>query len=165
MDRDGYDRAAFEVRWKALTRRVSRVTQRNDAEDLLHSAFVRLRLSGNAKEVVNTDAFLMRTAINLGIDRHREDRRKGRDAEPVDWEVIRDTAPLQDEVVAAREKLALIDKVLSTLGDRTRTIFLMHRLDGVRHRDIAARLGVSQGTVEKHIARAVLALARAVDPA
>lgn len=164
MDDEREGRAAFNQRWKALSRRVSRVTYRGDAEDLLHSAFIRLQTSRNAEPVANADAFLMRTAINLGIDRHREERRKGRNSEPVDWDAIRDTAPLQDEVLAARQKLALIDEILSKLGDRTRTIFLMHRLDGMRHRDIASRLGVSQGTVEKHVARAVLALARAVDP-
>ncbi|WP_395942821.1 sigma-70 family RNA polymerase sigma factor [Brevundimonas sp.] len=164
MDGKDKGRAAFDLHWRALAQKVSRATYRGDAEDLLHSAFVRLRSARTAQPVTNTDGFLMRTAINLGIDRHREERRKALDAEPIDWDAIRDTAPLQDEVLAARQKLALIDAVLSGLGGRTRTIFLMHRLDGIKHRDIAARLGISQGTVEKHIARAVLALARAVDP-
>ena len=164
MDGEGDERAAFDERWRALARRVSRATYRGDSEDLLHSAFIRLRPARTTQPLVDTDAFLMRTAINLGIDRHREEKRKALDADPIDWDSVRDTSPLQDEVLAARQKLALIDKVLSGLGARTRTIFLMHRLDGIKHRDIAARLGISQGTVEKHIARAVLALARAVKP-
>jgi DNA-binding NarL/FixJ family response regulator len=42
---------------------------------------------------------------------------------------------------------------------RTREVFLMHRIEGLRCREIASRLGISQRSVEKHIARAALFLA------
>jgi RNA polymerase sigma-70 factor (ECF subfamily) len=34
----------------------------------------------------------------------------------------------------------------------------MHRIEGMRHKDIAAQLGISQGAVEKHVAKAMLFL-------
>ncbi|MFC7379182.1 RNA polymerase sigma factor [Brevundimonas sp. GCM10030266] len=151
-------------RWRTLVRRVARATFRDDAEDLLHSAYVRLQGSTSLGKADDADAYLVRTAVNLGIDEHRRDSRRRQTAEPPGWDQIRDGAPLQDEALVARQKLNEIDRVLAGLGERTRTVFLMHRLDGLKHRDIAARLGISQGMVEKHIARAVLALARAVKP-
>jgi len=38
---------------------------------------------------------------------------------------------------------------------RTRTIFILHRLEGRRYRDVAAQLGISVSAVEKHMVRAV----------
>ena len=41
------------------------------------------------------------------------------------------------------------------LSPRTREIFLMHRLEGRKYREIASELGISPSAVEKHIARAM----------
>ncbi|MGH7104765.1 MAG: sigma factor-like helix-turn-helix DNA-binding protein, partial [Acetobacteraceae bacterium] len=45
------------------------------------------------------------------------------------------------------------------LGPRTRKIFILHRLEGRTHAEIAAQHGISISAVEKHIARAALAIA------
>ena len=61
---------------------------------------------------------------------------------------------------------ALIEAVgtLGELGDRTRDIFLLFRLENMRHREIAALYGITVSTVEKHIAKAVLFLSRKFGP-
>jgi len=48
--------------------------------------------------------------------------------------------------------------ITDSLGARTREIFLMHRISGLKHRDIAAHLGITVSAVEKHIAKASLFL-------
>ena len=53
--------------------------------------------------------------------------------------------------------------VLDGVGSRTREIFLMHRVEGCGCSQIAERFGVSVSAVEKHIAKAVLALMDVVD--
>ena len=42
-------------------------------------------------------------------------------------------------------------EVLDTLGDKQRTVFRMSREEGLSHREIADRLGISVRTVEAHI--------------
>ena len=64
-------------------------------------------------------------------------------------------------MIAARERLKVVGAALDRLPQRTRASFLMHRIDGLKYREIAERLGVSQSAVEKHIARAALALGEA----
>jgi RNA polymerase sigma-70 factor (ECF subfamily) len=71
---------------------------------------------------------------------------------------MEDHAPLQDEVLAARRRLARVQEGLKRLTPRTREVFLMHRLDGLKYREVAERLGISQSAVEKHIAKAALFL-------
>ena len=71
---------------------------------------------------------------------------------------VADEQPMQSEMLAARERLENVLAGLDSLGARTREIFLMHRISGLKHRDIAARLGITVSAVEKHIAKASLFL-------
>ena len=143
--------------WNRLIREVrSRTRGRADAEDLLHAAYLRLMRYRAQHAVENVAAFLVRTAVNIGVDNYRHDRFT---AEVKPDEVgICENSPLQDEVLAARARLERVREGLSRLTPRTREIFLMHRLDDMKYREIAERLGISQSAVEKHIARAALFL-------
>jgi RNA polymerase sigma-70 factor (ECF subfamily) len=144
--------------WSKLLKLVMRHTRgRGDAEDLLHSAYIRLEQYRAGHAVDNPSAFLLRTASNIAIDIHRHERLWAPD--DVNQDVQRpDDAPLQDEVIAARARLARVKEGLARLTPRTREIFLMHRLQGMKYREIAIHLGISQSAVEKHIAKAALFL-------
>lgn len=149
------------VGWRRLLKRIAFVTRRPaDAEDLLHSAFIRLREYSSRHVVENPSAFLVRTAVNLAIDGRRQQAvRRETDLAPADFAEIADNRPLQDEVLTARRRLERVRLALAELTPRTRTIFLMHRVEGLKYREIAARLDITVSAVEKHIAKAVLHLA------
>ncbi|AXB79888.1 RNA polymerase sigma factor [Novosphingobium sp. P6W] len=144
--------------WARLRNQVARMTRRDDAEDLLHDAWVNVA-TGRAV-VQNADALLARAATNRGIDAYRRERRAG---ETLVWDpdvsTVADEHPLQDEVLIARERLGRLRVGVEALSPRTRQIFLMYRLDGRKYREIAEELGISQSAVEKHIARAMAYLA------
>lgn len=129
------------------------------AEDLLQSAYLRLEKHRQSHPVHNPEAFLVRVAVNLNIDEQR--RRKWLDGRPLDEACghLQSFEPLQDEVIAARERLRRVNDALDQMPARTRAIFLQHRLEGLKYREIAEAMGISQSAVEKHIARAVLFLA------
>jgi RNA polymerase sigma factor (sigma-70 family) len=144
--------------WQQLLRRVTRRVGRENAEDVLHSAYVRLRAYREQHAVADLAAFLLRTAVNIAIDNRRHDSfviDQPVDTACADWA---DPTPLQDEVIEARIRLQKVWAGLDQLAPRTRDVFLMHRLEGLRHREIAVRVGISQSAVEKHIARAALFL-------
>ena len=144
--------------WARLLDLVKRQTRgQKDAEDLLHSAYIRLENYRNDHVVENPSAFLVRTAINIAVDMHRHEKllELGTDGEGARRT---DEAPLQDEIIAARERLIRVNEGLAKLPPRTREIFLLHRLEGLKNREIAARFGISQSAVEKHVSRATLFL-------
>jgi RNA polymerase sigma factor (sigma-70 family) len=145
--------------WRILLKRVRRGTRgRQDAEDLLHSAYVRLERYRAGNTVDNPAGFLVRTAINIGVDHHRHERFVVDEPVGTGGLDFGDPNRLPDEVLAARERLKRVTEGLAKLSPRTRDVFLMHRLDGLKYREIADRLGISQSAVEKHIAKAALFL-------
>jgi RNA polymerase sigma-70 factor (ECF subfamily) len=138
--------------WNGLLRQVAQRVRRNaDAEDLLHTAYLRFARYRSQHVVENVASFLVRSAVNIGIDNYRRDRfLDGISPDDLGGEDF----PLQDEVLAARARLERVKAGLAKLTPRTREIFLMHRLDNLKYREIAERLGISQSAVEKHIAKA-----------
>lgn len=146
--------------WYSLLKRVRRVTSRSlEAEDVLHTAILRMHEYSQRHAVQNPSAFIVEVARNLSIDdaRQRLSRRELM-VDGANLENIADGKAIQDEVLAARARLERVKVALGTLSARTRTVFLMHRLDGLKYREIAAQLGITMSAVEKHVARAVVTL-------
>jgi RNA polymerase sigma-70 factor (ECF subfamily) len=150
------------VFWTRVLRSIARHTHGNvDPEELLNIAFLRLERYRAAHAVDNPRAFLVQTAKNAMIDNYRHEKIQERYiADTILEKQDRDNSPLQDEVFAARARLDRVRQGLAQLPPRTREIFLMYRLDEMKCREIAGRVGVSESAVEKHIAKAMFFLTK-----
>jgi RNA polymerase sigma-70 factor (ECF subfamily) len=144
---------------------------RADAEDLVQEVFIRLLARGGA-DIESADSFVFAIAGNLLRDRARmaatrrtsaHDRIEGAyEAEHVDEALVEHCAP--DRVLLDRERLALVLRALEDLGERTRHIFVLYRLENMRRRDIATLYGITVSAVEKHIAKALDHLMTRLEP-
>lgn len=143
-------------RVKAALRRRGR--SEHDADDLVQEAFLRLTCYERERTVDKPEAFLMRTALNLSVDAHRSRASRGEEVLLEDV-VIVDTAPGIEDVQLSRERLHRLSECLARLNDRTRAIFLAHRVDGLSYQEIGKLHGLSISGVEKHVAKAALMLA------
>lgn len=148
--------------WAGMLKNIARhVRGDTDPEELLNIAFLRLERYRAAHAVDNPRAFLVRTAKNAMIDNYRHEKILERHAADTLREARDlDDSPLQDEVFAARVRLNRVKEGLAQLPPRTREIFLMYRLEELRCREIAARIGISESAVEKHIAKAMYFLTK-----
>jgi RNA polymerase sigma factor (sigma-70 family) len=140
-------------RVKAALRRRGRSEQ--DADDLVQEAFVRLACYERKQPVEKPEAFLMRTALNLSVDAYRTRASRGEEV-LLDDVVLVDTAPRAEDVLLSRERLARLSECVARLNDKTRAIFLAHRVDGLSYREIGRLHGLSISSVEKHVAKAAL---------
>ncbi|WP_206598567.1 RNA polymerase sigma factor [Croceicoccus estronivorus] len=125
------------------------------ADDLTQEAFLRLA-EGGATAVVNGRAWLYRTAHNLAVDHHRREARRRTDT--VDTEqlaAVVDDTPAVEELAAARSALDRVRSVLEELPERTQQVFVATRIDGMTYSEAAEHLGISDSSVQKHLARAV----------
>ena len=136
---------------------------REDAEDLIQEAFLRLHIYCQTHEVREQEAFLVRTVQNLSVDSHRRAHRDLYVDDPVEALPLLDLRLTPDEDVAVQQRLDEVRAVLDALKPRTREVFLMHRIEGYSSAQIAERFEISVSAVEKHIARAVLALMSVVE--
>ena len=156
-----------ESRGELLRFLTARVGDRAEAEDLLHDLWLRIQ-STDAGPIANGRSYLYRAAQNLVLDRARARQRRliretswsghGDDrAEPADPRADIEAA------IAAREDAAALVAAIAKLPEKAGLVFRLHKIDGLPHAEIAARLGISRSGVEKHIATAMTHLRRALD--
>jgi RNA polymerase sigma-70 factor (ECF subfamily) len=145
--------------WDRLVRQIGiRIRGRFDAEDLLHAAYLRLEDYRKTNLVENVNAFLVRTAVNIGVDTYRRERLTAKIK--TERALAGENGPLQDEALASRNRLLRVKEGLGKLHPRTRQILLMHRLQRMKYKEIALQIGISPSAVEKHVAKGTLFLAK-----
>ena len=137
-----------------------RVRQQDDVSDLVQEVFVRVSTRGSFDDIENLRGYLFQVAASVLADRQRRRTVRHQDAH-VEFDPERMGEPEigPDRILAGREALAAALAALETMPERTRTIFVLRRLEGLRYLEIATRLGLSVSAVEKHMVRAVEQLA------
>ena len=146
-----------------LTRYLTaRLGNREEAEDAVQEVFLKLHRADLTKSLKNPGAFLFRAATNVAIDIIRQRQRaRHRDR---DWTEAHTSSigiepvseqPDAEAVIDAKARLRAIVHALEDLSPRVRQVFLMHKFEGLSHKEVAARLGISKSTVEKHMIAAL----------
>jgi RNA polymerase sigma factor (sigma-70 family) len=139
-----------------LTRRGVR---REEAEDLIQEGIVRVyEYRAKGGEVREPEAVLVRAVERLSINERRDAHRHLYDKRALEDLVLRDPGPRPDEILDTQQRLDRVMRILEAVPERTREVFLLHRLAGTSQEEIARQLGISVSAIEKHIARAVAAL-------
>jgi len=129
------------------------------AEDLAQEVLARAAARPAGAPIEQPSAYIFTIASNLLRDEAR--RARGRFHVPLDEgraELVEDFDAAR--VFEGREMLERVIRALDEMNPRTRQIFLLYRLEGLKQREIAARVGVSISAVEKHIVKAMAHLAR-----
>ncbi|WIG94862.1 sigma-70 family RNA polymerase sigma factor [Myxococcus sp. SDU36] len=141
-----------------------RLGDRQLAADLLQDVFVRVVERPRNSEEENARAYLYRVATNLAIDHERQSARRaqvfggmeGAGATP-------DGHPAADRVLESRAQLERVYAALASLPPLTQEIFRLDRVESLTYRQVAARLDISESSVQKHLARALSHALRALE--
>lgn len=135
-----------------------RVGTRSEAEDLTQEVFLRLVRRLDVEKLDNPEAFVFRTAVNLLRDRFRRGQTLRSHLAEVSLQHpgIEELSP--ERIFDSRQHLAKVLDALEHLDERTRDAFILHRLEGMKHAQIAELYGVSVSSVEKYIIKALAAL-------
>jgi RNA polymerase sigma-70 factor (ECF subfamily) len=133
-----------------------RVPDQAEVEDLVQEVFARVVARDSRSRVDHLGGYVFQTAASVLADRaRRRFARRAEDHVEFDPDQHGDVDVDVERLLTGREDLRAATAALLSLPERTRTIFVLHRLEGCGYREIGQRLGISVSAVEKHMARAV----------
>jgi RNA polymerase sigma-70 factor (ECF subfamily) len=132
-----------------------RIGNHAEAEDLTQDVLVRVTKQGSAIDASRPDAYVFQIAANLLRDRGRRHAVRSSYLQSVEAAAAADVEERDPHrVLQARQSLASVIRAVRELPERTRTIFILFRLEGMKQREIADHLNLSVRTVELHVIRA-----------
>jgi RNA polymerase sigma-70 factor, ECF subfamily len=158
------DRSAFRLffeRYKdsLLSFLISKGTPKDDAEDLLQSAFL---IIWEKREEIRPDrslrSFLYTIAYNRMLNLFR-DRKK---QDPEYAYKLHDSGSNPEVDAANRQALEAMQKALDVMPEKRRRVFELCYLQGLSHKEAAQALDVAQKTIENHMALALKELRAAL---
>ena len=125
------------------------------AEELVQESYLRVSQAINAgNQIVNLRAFLFQTGRNLVIDHLRAQKRRSlisiesmEDFDEVGVALTSDPC----EIVTDQQQVLQLADLLQGLTERQRRSFVLNRVHGWSHAQIALELGVSESTIQKDI--------------
>lgn len=152
------DLCAFERLYCAHLPRVNslvrRMTAGRDSDELTQDVFVRLwQKIGSFRGDSAFSTWLHRLAVNVVVERFRSDATRR--------QRLHDGEDIFDTLAAPRRSADLsmdFETALGRLPDGAREIFVLHDVEGYKHREIATLLEISAGTSKAQLHRARMML-------
>ncbi len=137
-----------------------RVYNQNEVEDLVQDVFYRLTSRSDQAQLERPEAFIFQIAANLLRDKARREATKRaftKQLSDQNQNAFEELSP--ERVLLGKEKVVALKNALNELPERTRNVFLLHRFEEFKYREIAQQLGISMSSVEKHMMDAIKHLA------
>jgi RNA polymerase sigma factor (sigma-70 family) len=127
-----------------------------DVDDVVQESYLKIWNARPRRPIACARAFLFRIARNVALNLLHRER-----ISPID--AVKDFAALpvvQDQRSAAteacvQEELLLLARAIDSLPSRCREIVILRRIKNIPQKEIAARLGIAEETVEVQVARGV----------
>ncbi len=137
-----------------------------EAEDLAQDVVLRALAHSASLSPSRASGYIFQIAVNRWRDRGR---RLLSQRTCVPWDdqsalAVSDSV-CPERVVGAQQELVNVIGALQELGQRTREVLMLCRLEQMKHAEIAREMGISVSSVEKHLVRARTHLARHADGA
>lgn len=125
-----------------------------EVEDIIQEAYAILADLDRVDGILYPRAYLFQVARSV-ITKHV------RRARVVSIHAVEDVAqfehaddrPSPEQVAIDRDELGRVARAISAMPSKTQQAFILRRVDGLSQREIAARMAISENTVEKHISR------------
>lgn len=143
-----------------FTKRVRGSRMESDVDDLVQDVMMRMNARRDTGTIDNVESYLFQVAASVLADSGRRDRVRHGSAHVTMEEYHHPVeARTPERVLAGKQDIARLVQVVTDLPDRTRTVFVLHRFEGMTYAAVAAHLGISVSAVEKHMMKAIRTLA------
>jgi len=137
--------------------------RQDEIHDLRQETYLRVYEAAAKQRPDSARSFLFATARHLMVDRMRRQRvvsfEEGWDLDELNV-LIDEVSP--ERAAGADEELRAVSRALDNLPPRCRQVVWMRRVEEQSQKEVAARLGMGEAMVEKHVAKAMRRLADAL---
>ena len=139
-----------------LARVASRIVPPDEVEDIVQEAYVRLCQVEAKEEIRHPKSYLFRVVRNLALDYvKRADHRLNTQIESDD-ELLEEAEGTWSDATfveaASMEEFGQFCDAVRALPIQCRRVFILKKVYNYSQKEIAKELGISQSTVEKHVA-------------
>jgi RNA polymerase sigma factor (sigma-70 family) len=147
----------FRLYQQELLRFAGQYSNDEVAEDLVQEAYFRLIRQAQTEKIENPRAYLYKITRNLSADflRHGQIRSRHQTDFETECEQIADSYPGVDAEVDSQDRLQRCLEALDSLPETYRSVFLLHRIDGMTYAEIGKALKIPARTVERYAAKAL----------
>ena len=143
----------------SLTRAVSRIVPPREVEDIVQETYVRVCQVEKPQDIQFPRSFMLRTAQNLALDHLKKAETRLTvsmdDDESLDLLEFTTRADETFDRAAAHQEFAFFCEAVRQLPLQCRKAFVLKKVYGYSQKEIADQLGISENTVEKHIATGI----------
>jgi RNA polymerase sigma-70 factor (ECF subfamily) len=157
--------SVFMENFSLLKRFLARFfSERQDIEDVAQEAFLRAYVAEQRKTIKQPKAYLFRIAKNLALTKLEHKSRQiayylnesgdyvCESGDSLDFRAEENTSA----EVEALEMLGIYCDAVASLPEKCRQVFLLRKVHGLGHQEIAERMGLSISSVEKYLLKGIL---------
>jgi len=159
------EKCAFETLFRLYYSKLVNIAKgylvyHQEAESIVQNVFLKLwENKGTLKEVANINNYLYTMTKNSCLDQLKHEKVKKnyldssyRIKSEIQYQFLNDEAASR---LLEKELESKIILSIELLPDKCKSIFKKSRFEGLKHSEIAAQMGISQRTVDSHIASAL----------
>lgn len=127
-----------------------------DIDDVIQESWAQLADRKDALQIRDPRAYLFTVARSVMLQRLRRARIVSIESmAEIERLGVADSQPSPERRAVAHEELRQIGALIAALPNKCRQAFILRKVHGLSQREVAARMGVSENTVEKHIGKAL----------
>ncbi|MCH2205743.1 MAG: sigma-70 family RNA polymerase sigma factor [Lentisphaerales bacterium] len=147
----------FEACYTELTNYAySHVKNRQNAQDIVHDAYLKAMKADSRKPISNIRAFLYRVIGNLVIDQARKTKRRQSKEDAIKInEYLTKEAQTPYQLSLGKERKSILRNAIDELPLKCREVFTLQKISQLSQKEISQQLGISTSTIEKHIIKAM----------
>lgn len=131
-----------------------------EADDIIQEAYVILS-EADVSNVTNPVGYFHTICRNLVIRHYRKAQVVSVTAiADLQHDILIDQTPSAEDITTARAELRFLEDIIKQLPENCRYVFIDRKINGHTQKDCAKKLGISERSVEKRLARALVLISK-----
>lgn len=133
------------------------IVKKDDVEDIVQETFIKSYEAGLKQEIKFERTYMLRTARNLALNHvSSASQRKNQYLDDLEHLPSDLTSNTLESQIESKERFLNFCRATDSLSVEVKRVFLLKKVYGLSQKDIAKYIGLSESTVEKHVAKGLL---------